>query len=189
MDSDLSPRGSKAREELPAATDPAWGDLDLGAHEVELRAAARYICGNDSELGDLIQDTFERALRFLSRGNPRPTHMRPWLVSILRHAFIDRRRRTAVAFEPIGDEPSAIEQEPQPPWGDVSIEQVRVAVRQIEPDLGVLFELHYFSQLRYKDIAQQLGIPQNTVATRLSRARKVLREILMRGRVDQRSPQ
>lgn len=187
MDSDLSPRRSKACEKLHAMAETAWSDPDLRIHEAELRAAARYLCGNDSEREDLIQDTFERALRFLSRGNPRPTNMRPWLVSILRHAFIDLKRRTAVAFVPLGDDPSAIEQEPQPPWGDVSVEQVRVAVARLEPELGVIFEMHYFSQLRYKDIAKQLGIPQNTVATRLLRARKVLRDILMRDRVDHRS--
>ena len=40
---------------------------ELATHEAELRTASRYICRNDSEREDLIQDTFERALRHLGR--------------------------------------------------------------------------------------------------------------------------
>jgi len=181
MDSQLLLSRREVREKLRAVEpERGWTDAALRIHEAELRAAARNICRNDSEREDLIQDTFERALRFLSSGHPRPTQMRPWLVSILRHVFIDRMRRTAVAFVEIADEPRAVEQDPQPPWSAVSIDKVRSAVATLDPELRVPFELHYFAQLRYKDIAVQLGMPANTVATRLLRARKALREVLMR---------
>src|SRR3569623_1234270 len=76
---------------------------DLAVHEPMLRATARHLCRKAWETDDLVQDTFERALKHLEAGRPPPTQMRPWLASILRNAFIDRIRRKAVAFEPIAD--------------------------------------------------------------------------------------
>jgi RNA polymerase sigma factor (sigma-70 family) len=152
-------------------------------HEAELRTASRYICRDDSEREDLIQDTFERALRHLGAGNPNPGNMRAWLVSILRNAFIDRKRRAAVAVMVHNDEPvaAAPEPEPEPVWSAVSIEDVRAALAELDEPQRRVFELHYLERMRYDQIASQLGVPANTVATRLYRARKALREILLRG--------
>ncbi len=152
-------------------------------HEAELRTASRYICRDDSEREDLIQDTFERALRHLGAGNPKPSNMRAWLVSILRNAFIDRKRRAAVAVMVHDDEPAAPapEPEPEPLWSAVSLDDVRAALDELDEPQRRVFELHYLERMRYDQIASQLGVPANTVATRLFRARKALREILLRG--------
>ena len=158
-----------------------WSTADLRTHEAELRAAARHICRDPMEREDLIQDTFERGLRYLRSGNPAPRNMRVWLVSILRNAFIDRTRRTAVAFEELGEHSAPLEHEP-PAWSDVSLDEVRAALAELEPELRVPFEMHYIAQVRYREIAEQLRIPSNTVATRLLRARKLLRQILLRDR-------
>jgi RNA polymerase sigma-70 factor (ECF subfamily) len=157
---------------------------ELAMHEAELRSASRYICRQDSEREDLIQDTFERALRHLAAGNPKPSNMRAWLVSILRNAFIDRKRRAAVAHTVFEDSPAAApapEAEPEPLWSSVSLDDVRTALAELDEQQRRVFELHYLSRMRYQEIASQLGIPANTVATRLYRARKALREILLRG--------
>jgi RNA polymerase sigma-70 factor (ECF subfamily) len=156
---------------------------ELAMHEAELRAASRYICRDDSEREDLIQDTFERALRHLGAGNPRPANMRAWLVSILRNAFIDRKRRAAVAGAVFDSEPAntpAPDPDPEPVWSTVSLDDVRAALALLDEPQRVVFELHYLGKMRYDQIASRLGIPSNTVATRLFRARKALRELLLR---------
>jgi RNA polymerase sigma-70 factor, ECF subfamily len=158
---------------------------ELAKHEAELRTASRYICRNDSEREDLIQDTFERAIRHLGGGNPRPTNMRAWLISILRNAFIDRKRRAAVAGALFEDpkasaNATAPEPDPEPPWSAVSLDDVQAALAQLDEAQRVAFELHYMGRMRYDQIASRLGVPANTVATRLFRARKALREILLR---------
>jgi RNA polymerase sigma-70 factor (ECF subfamily) len=157
---------------------------ELAMHEAELRSASRYICRNDSEREDLIQDTFERALRHLGAGNPQPANMRAWLVSILRNAFIDRRRRAAVAHTVFEDTQAAVPApvpDPEPPWSAVSLDDVRTALAELDEPQRLVFELHYLCRMKYDQIASHLGIPPNTVATRLFRARKALREILLRG--------
>ena len=42
-----------------------------------------------------------------------------------------------------------------------------------------VYRLHTFEDLSYEQIAQRLGIQRVTVGTRLNRARKKLREILV----------
>jgi RNA polymerase sigma factor (sigma-70 family) len=180
---DLSPACRAMALEVAPPGAAVWSDTELRTHEAALRAAARYICRDEGEREDLIQDAFERGLRFLSAGNPRPTNMRVWLVSILRNAFIDRRRRAAVVFEELDADRAAPAAEPEPPpWADVSIDEVRAALAELDPGLRAAFELHYLERFRYREIAERLGIPANTVATRLFRARKALRDVLLRGR-------
>lgn len=154
---------------------------DLAVHEPMLRATARHLCRKAWETDDLVQDTFERALKHLEAGRTPPTQMRPWLASILRNAFIDRIRRKAVTFEPIED-PAQPETEAAPPWANVTIEEVREALARIDEHLRLAFDLHYLQGLRYREVAKRLGIADNTVASRLFRARTALREELSRAR-------
>jgi RNA polymerase sigma-70 factor (ECF subfamily) len=154
---------------------------DLAVHEPMLRATARHLCRKAWETDDLVQDTFERALKHLEAGRPPPTQMRPWLASILRNAFIDRIRRKAVTFEPIEDAAQP-DVESAPPWADVTIEEIRTALARIDEHLRLAFDLHYLQGLRYREVAKRLGIADNTVASRLFRARQALRDELARGR-------
>ena len=56
------------------------------------------------------------------------------------------------------------------------------AVEKLEPEFREVFTLHAFERRSYKDIALALDIPQNTVGTRLLRARRKLRVLLLGGR-------
>ena len=156
-----------------------WTDADLAEHEPALRAAAANLCRKAWETDDLVQDAFERALKFLSAGNPAPTHMRAWLVSIMRNAFIDRTRKRVVEHAPVEDQ-AAPEVEDEPVWARVTPEEVRAALDRLDEDHRTIFELHYLDGMRYKDIAAKLGLPANTVGSKLFRVRKLLREELNR---------
>ena len=155
-----------------------WSDADLAQHLPALRSAAANLCRRAWETDDLVQDACERALRHLSAGNPAPTHMRAWLVSILRNAFVDRIRKRANT-EPIEDAP-APPPEAEPAWAQVSTDEVRAALARLDGDLRRVFELHYLDGLPYREVAARLKVPENTVASRLHRARKVLRDLLSR---------
>jgi RNA polymerase sigma factor (sigma-70 family) len=154
-----------------------WTDADLAEHEPALRAAAAHLCRKAWETDDLVQDAFERALKFLSAGHPAPTHMRAWLVSIMRNAFIDRARKRVVEHAPVEDQ-AAPEAEDEPVWARVTTEEVRAALDRLDEDHRTIFELHYLDGMRYKDIAAKLGVPANTVGSKLFRVRKLLREEL-----------
>ena len=55
-------------------------------HRDALYAFALTLCGEPAEASDLVQDTFERALRRLDSLRPE-TNARAWLCTILHHLF------------------------------------------------------------------------------------------------------
>jgi RNA polymerase sigma-70 factor (ECF subfamily) len=155
----------------------AWTGADLAEHEPALRYTAANLCRRRWDTDDLVQDTFERALKFLAAGHPAPTHMKAWLLSILRNAFIDRVRKKVIPHEPVDDQP-APEIEAEPAWAALSVDDIRAGLARLDDDVRRVFELHYLDGLRYREIAKRLGMPENTVASKLFRARKLLRNEL-----------
>jgi RNA polymerase sigma-70 factor, ECF subfamily len=57
-------------------------------------------------------------------------------------------------------------------------QQLKHAVMRLEPQIRKLLEMYYKSELRLKDAAQILGIPEATAKSRLLRARHMLRRSL-----------
>jgi len=150
------------------------------AHEGPLVAFAMRLAGNGDDARDLVQDTLERALRRFASFEP-GTNARAWLFSILHNAFIDRCRRRAAEPKRMSlddvELPSSEPEEP-PAWTSITLEQLRTAIARLEPEFRSVYELHAVDGLAYQEISTRLGIPVNTVGTRLGRARKKLRTLL-----------
>jgi RNA polymerase sigma-70 factor (ECF subfamily) len=131
-----------------------------------------------------VQDTFERGLLRFARFQP-GTDGRAWLLTILHHLFIDRCRsgkreaRSDMPAEELEERIAAPEAEPQPTWASISTEQLREALSQLPEDFQVVYRMHALENRSYQEIAATLGIPKATVGTRLIRARRKLRELLM----------
>lgn len=56
--------------------------------------------------------------------------------------------------------------------------QVRQAIRQMTPKDREIFLRYYYYLQNTRAIAEQMGIPQNTVLSRLARGRKILKKNL-----------
>jgi len=151
---------------------------ELARHRPALERSARRLCRNQHDAEDLVQTTLEKAWRaraqFLPGGN-----FGGWLFRILcnRHRDI-LRRRTGVQV-PLPDElPDA-----KPEVEELSSllttppETVLAALDQLPPDLRAPLELLAVRGKRYREIADELGIPINTVGTRIRRARHRLQEL------------
>jgi RNA polymerase sigma-70 factor (ECF subfamily) len=150
-------------------------------HEALLTTIARRLCGNDADAADLVHDTYERALRAWDRYSDRG-NLRSWLVAILNNLFIDRCRkhRRTPRTEAIDDlELAAPEPGAQPVWSRVTAQQVDAALATLGPEFRRVYELHVRGR-SYDEIAAELRIAKPTVGTRLIRARKKLREALLR---------
>lgn len=179
------PRVELLRPATPTPVDDARRFAALAReHESILRATALRLCGNPSDANDLMQETFERGLRNLARFQP-GTDGRAWLLTILHHRFIDRcRARTREALsdtpsEELEERLATPEAEQQPSWASISTEQLREALARIPEDFQVVYRMHALENRSYQEIAAALGIPKATVGTRLIRARRKLRELLM----------
>jgi RNA polymerase sigma-70 factor (ECF subfamily) len=131
-----------------------------------------------------VQDTFERALRAWDR-LPEDANVRAWLVTILNNLFLDRCRRARRAPRVEGSGPTPTVEVASPehtapqPWANVTSAEVRDAVAQLDGDFRRAYELHLAGR-SYRQIAAELGVPTNTVGTRLLRARLKLKRILLR---------
>lgn len=142
------------------------------------------MCASEADAADAVQDTLESALKAGDRLKA-VANLQAWLVTILHRRMIDLFRRRE--REQLGDPPEepAVTQDPPPAdaprWLEVGIEQLRAAVERLEPEFRQVFVLHAFERRSYRDIAAALDIPQNTVGTRLLRARRKLRVLLLGG--------
>lgn len=150
-------------------------------HETLLLAIARRLCGNEADAADLVHDTYERALRAWDRYSDRG-NLRSWMVAIMNNLFIDRCRknRRSPKTEAIDDlEVAAPDPGAPPAWSNVTDQQVSAALATLGAEFRRVYELHAVGR-SYEEIASELKIPKATVGTRLIRARKKLKDALLR---------
>lgn len=133
--------------------------------------AARSVldCGADAE--DAVAQAVLQAWQSRDRLRDKSA-VRPWLVKIaVNCAYAQRRKQGRVVYlEDLPQEPAA----PEPPQYSGLWE----AVCALPPERRVVVTLFYYEGLTVEQIAKCLGVPRGTVKSRLSRARKQLKEML-----------
>ncbi len=143
---------------------------------------ARWLTQDTAEAEDLVQETYAKALRGFSSFQL-GTNFRAWMYRILRNSFLSSRTglRTMVVLDGENDDALLPAQHRTPE--SLMLEQAdRETVQQALADLPVPFReillLCEVEEMSYQEIAETLAIPIGTVMSRLSRARKSLRELL-----------
>jgi RNA polymerase sigma-70 factor, ECF subfamily len=168
-------------ERLTAAT---FEELAMPLFD-QLYNFAHWLAQNRTEAEDLVQETYAKALKGFSSFQP-GTNFRAWMYRILRNTFLTSRTGLkATATLSLDSEDS-----PELPAGQETPETILIDHSQHEllqnaiEDLPVNFRevllLCEVEEMSYQDIADTLSIPIGTVMSRLSRARKALRDILQR---------
>lgn len=156
-------------------------EREVAAHLPAMRARAVQLCRGRRDPEDLVQDALVRAFRAQASQRD-PERVRGWLLTILTNTFLDALRREKVRPGTVElDEERAvaeIEEEPAP-WASISMEDVREAVSELPDDVRETYKLFALEGRDYAAIAAALDIPKATVGTRILRARKRLREILV----------
>ncbi|MGZ6029712.1 MAG: RNA polymerase sigma factor [Myxococcaceae bacterium] len=176
------PTPSKFRS--PTTLDPTLRTAVVALRPV-LLSLARRMCASDADAADVVHDALESALQAGDRLQA-VENLQAWLVTILHRRMIDlfrKREREELGDPP--EEPTLTQDVPPadaPLWSRIDTAQLRAAVDRLEPEFRQVFTLHAFERRSYKDIAAALDIPQNTVGTRLLRARRKLKVLLLGGR-------
>lgn len=177
MDAPEAPRGSADFEAtaLPHLDDVARFALSLTRSEVEA--------------GDLVQETFLRALRGWHTFRP-DTDCRKWLFTICRNAFVRQRsveKRLVLSEEEDLDALPAVRSHvaaQQSGLGDLFDRMevgpaIRAAVDGLpEPHHSILV-LVDLEGMTYQEAAEVLEVPVGTVRSRLYRARRMIQEALV----------
>jgi RNA polymerase sigma-70 factor, ECF subfamily len=149
--------------------------------ESVLYARALRLLRSPQDAWDLVQDTFEHALRGYARFQP-GTNLRVWLMTIMHHLFIDRcRRRSREPSAATIDENDIPSPEPSAPeaWESITDEQIAAALADLESPFREVYQLRLHDHCSYDEIAARLTIPRSTVGTRLMRARQKLKKTLL----------
>jgi RNA polymerase sigma-70 factor (ECF subfamily) len=148
---------------------------ELARHRPSLERSARRLCRNAHDAEDLVQTTLEKAWRareqFLPGGN-----IGGWLYRILTNRHRDNLRRRAGVQVPLPDELPDRPQEAEEISSLLALppETVLEALGQLPPELREPLELMAVHGKRYREIADALAMPINTVGTRIRRARLLL---------------
>lgn len=149
---------------------------DLIAFLPNLRRFALSLCRRGDLADDLVQITAERALAARDRFDPL-TRIEPWLLRILRNAWIDHSRRTK-------SQGQSVELEDAPDL--LAVDGVRqteaiLMLRRTEQVMATLPDdqrevmmLICVDELSYREAADVIGVPIGTVMSRLARARLAL---------------
>jgi RNA polymerase sigma factor (sigma-70 family) len=137
-----------------------------------LLAAARALVLDDAEAADLVQATFELAVKHRSSLREAGA-LRSWLLTIqTREAFRVRRRLARlVRFDGVVDLTASPPTDPE--WI-----AVRDALGKLSPRVRAAVVLHHMAGLPVGDVAAALGTSPNTVKTQLRRGLARLRKDL-----------
>lgn len=151
------------------------------SHFDRLYNFACWLTHDRQEAEDLVQETYVKALKGFPSFQP-GTNFRAWIYKILRNAFLTSRTglkaAATVPLDPEGEEEilPAVEETPESillqrsegQFVQQALEHLPVAYREVL----LLCEVE---EMSYQEISAALAIPMGTVMSRLSRARKALR--------------
>ena len=145
------------------------------AHASELYGFAMRSLGDSGLAEEAVQETFLRAWRAGDRFDPQIGSLRTWLFAILRNVVIDlgRARAARPTVAEGGIEPSV------EPFDEALLAwQIEEAMRRIgEQHRQILVETYYRGR-PYAEVAEQLGIPEGTVKSRVYYGLRALRVVL-----------
>jgi len=149
--------------------------------DVLYRVALR-LTGNPSDADDLVQETMLKAYRAWDQYE-KGTNAKAWLLTILRHAFINEYRRKTRhpetvdldTIEPFAVFPEVQDEDPQGAFFDRIVDdEVLRAIDQLPEAFRETLVLSDVEGMSYQEIAGILEIPVGTVKSRLFRARHLL---------------
>jgi RNA polymerase sigma-70 factor (ECF subfamily) len=142
---------------------------------------AHWLTQNREEAEDLVQETYTKALRGFSSFQL-GTNFRAWMYRILRNTFLTSRtglRATSTVSLDLEEDGADLAVENETPetilMSRSNSQLVQRAIENLPLHYREIILLCEVEEMSYQEIAVTLSIPIGTVMSRLSRARKMLR--------------
>ena len=173
-----------------AAGDKLAMHLLFGRHHVRVYRFVLRLVRDESLAEDLISDVFLDVWRQASRFERRSS-VGTWLLAIGRHKALSALRKRpgqalddekAAAIEDPGDNPEIAAQKKDK--GEI----LRECLNGLSAEHREIVDLVYYHEKSVEEVAEIVGIPANTVKTRMFYARKRLSELLKAAGVDRGWP-
>jgi RNA polymerase sigma-70 factor (ECF subfamily) len=146
---------------------------------------AHWLTQSREDAEDLVQETFAKALKGFASFQP-GTNFRAWIFRILRNTFLTSRTGLAATATklPLNEEEDESVLTPSPMTPEslllqrVQAETLQEAIAALPVAYREVLLLADVEEMSYQEVADLVGIPIGTVMSRLSRARKTMRELL-----------
>ena len=145
---------------------------------------AHWLTQDRQEAEDLVQETYAKALKGF-RSFQQGTNFRAWMYRILRNTFLTSRTGLeATATEQLdleGDQgvlPTAKDTPESILLQRLDQQLVQSALERLPVPYREVLLLCEFEEMSYQEISATLAIPMGTVMSRLSRARRALRDVV-----------
>lgn len=141
-------------------------------NEISLYKAAKAILNNEDDIGDAIQETILAAYKNIS-GLKNTKYFKTWITRILINKCNDiiRKNSKLVFIDEYKDGSYSEEIEENMDFNN--------AFNKLGEEYKVVLNLYYVSGFNSREIAEILEINENTVKTRISRAKKKLKFFLI----------
>jgi len=155
-------------------------EVIMRRHNRRLYRIARAIVGDDSEAEDVMQEAYVRAYANLEQFAGR-ARFGTWLIKIMTHEALARVRRRG-RFVDLEEHMSVLESPSRGPEQTAADRELRAvleqAVNALPEAFRATFMLRDVEGLTTAEAAACLDVPEETVKTRLHRARAALRRTL-----------
>jgi RNA polymerase sigma-70 factor (ECF subfamily) len=157
-------------------------------HDGWIRGVIYGVSGRPELVDDIAQQVWAQVWERLP-SLKEPERLRSWLYAVARNAAIDygqaQKRRASLALDGVA-EAASDERSHNPARTTAGDELHRMMLRAVEALPALYrepFVMRHLEDWSYQEIGETLGLPLETVETRLVRARRLLREML-KGKVD-----
>jgi RNA polymerase sigma-70 factor (ECF subfamily) len=155
-------------------------------HRDEIYRYAQSLLANRADAEDATQEVLLRLWNHLPRIIP--FNMRGWLLRTTRNYCLGQIRHRSNRNAPMLIDNDILQERPDElavnpslaADSSLRLEQARQLLLKPPEDLRSAFVLYEVNGLRYREIAQTLGIPINTVKSHIARARERLSKIIKR---------
>ncbi len=158
----------------------AFRSLFLSLHPVVFAYVARRV-SITADAEDLVARVFHRMLEHLHRYDPSRASVRGWVIAIARNLVVDHHR-TLHSFAPLegdGDEGVALPDLTALEGPDARTLALREQLAQLPATTREMLALHFADGLRYREIADVVGVSEAAVKQRMARALRELRARLV----------
>ena len=173
-------------EQCLSGDQAAWETIVRQNWRKVFNVAYKFV-GKHDEAEDLTQDIFLKIFKALSTFDRR-ANFQTWIISISRNLCIDHYRSVRKERQTIAREVDAADLQPvsldRGPYQAAEHQDLRGMLRQalqaLPATLRTAVVLRDLQELSYQEIADQLGLPEGTVKSRINRGRIELAHQLKR---------
>lgn len=151
----------------------------VGVFQQDMYRYAAWLCRDKTIAEDVVQEAMLRAWKSLEALRD-DAAAKPWLLTIVRREnarYFERKRLETVDIDNLtASQEALLAEQPDDDFGDM-----RAAIYSLDDDYREPLVLQVLMGYSTNEIAEQMGIQQGAVLTRLHRARAKLRDKMQAG--------